>query len=203
MRLITYSKFVAFIVTTAAVVIVGASIWFRNHTSDVRKEFRQASKTNSTPTSQQSTRTHALLVSRPLYGEASLSEEERRILYKPFDGMVIRGEGDFGTMIPDARKTMPRAYRVGMICLKHRLNWSEVQSLITGKASASRNLSVPGYWFHLPVAAPGVSLYFEFDQNRNLKQVSIPDTWYQFPRLEDVTPDTSIEPPPKPINWGN
>ena len=141
--------------------------------------------------------------SRPLYGIASLSEEEKRILYKPFEGMFVRGEGAFGTMIPDARKTMPRAYRVGMICLKHRLNWSEVQELIMGKVPASRSRPTECAWFTLPVAVPGVELLFDFDPKGDLKQVSIPHTWYHFPRLEDVTPDTSIEPPPKPINWGN
>lgn len=114
---------------------------------------------------------------RSLYGKASLSEDEKRILYRPF-------EDRFKTWYPG------KDYKIGIICLKHRLTRAEVLELIAEPPYEPRDYK---YLFYR--TGPNGLFSLEFDENGNLKKAEVVDSRYQLPPLESVTPDTPIEPP--------
>jgi len=136
--------------------------------------------------------------SRQLYGKASLTEEEKRILYKPFEDLCVIVEAGIGPVKHfNEWKTGPKAYKVGMICLKHRLTRAEVLELISTPPTEDRvvftNRVVVGYRFGFQK-----ELRFGFDKKGILTDAEGEgeSIWYKFPSLKDVTTDTSIEPPP-------
>ncbi len=136
--------------------------------------------------------------SRPLYGKASLSEEEKRILYKPFEDLCVIVETGMGPVKHfNEWKTGPKAYKVGMMCLEHRLTRTEVLELISTPPTEDRivfpNRVDVGYQFRIHK-----QLLFSFDEKGNLKNAEGEgiSLWYKFPSLKDVASDTSIEPPP-------
>ena len=115
---------------------------------------------------------------RSLYGKASLSREETRILYKPFD--------------PDLRNSRhnnPKAWSVAIICMKHRLTCNEIMDLIASPPDSDGLVEterVVVYKFAIQGA-----LQFYFDLNGILKDVR---GFEELPHMEAVTPDTPIEP---------
>lgn len=130
----------------------------------------------------------------PLYGKASLSEEERRILYKPFDGM--EGKTDTGAPILDWRRSLPKAYQLGMVCLKHRLNYSEVNELIVRNVTPRLLFPPEKTRINITISFSAL-LGFDFDEKGDLQKVQIYGIEYhKLPPLEAVTSNTPIEPPP-------
>ena len=155
-----------------------AFVWWRNETSVSPRE-GQHSETNVISNRQTAKQTE-FGVSRPLYGETSLSEDEKRILHKPF--------ADCGKYWCGAR-----IYRVGMICLKHRLSRVETMKLLDEPPLNSEDR------LHLSYrTGVGRLLELHFEENGNLKDVEAIGRDYDFPPLESVTPNTPIEPTPLP-----
>ena len=124
--------------------------------------------------------------SQPLYGRESLSKEEKLILTNPF---VDYRQHNYDR----------KAYKVAMICLKHRLTLSEVQKAITGPVQIRKREDTGGcdlifmYW--------GEKLKFYFDSSGHLDEVYYHADRYRLPPIEFITPDTPIEVPPLP-RWG-
>ena len=134
-------------------------------------------------------------LTKPLYGMASLSNEEREILRRSFqNAYVVTPDFEFPRL--DGLKASHDAYRMGIICLKHRLNRSEVLQLITAKRLVKPALKAVYYYI-----GPDCLFMIDFTKEGGIKSVLMDHAWYKFPALEDVTPDTSIEPPPIPYNW--
>ena len=182
---------VGFIVVVA--IAISGYIWLRNPApasqSDPkpRPNASNASNTQTNQTDLTATLSH-------LYGKASLSVEEQRILYEAFPKVS-------GQLVEP--KTLPRAYRIGMICLKHRLRLPEVQEvkhLTTGDTSAPYMPWAGTYIIALRIGF-GKCLDCFFDEKGNLEKILATGAWYQFPPPEQVTTNTSIDPPPLPASW--
>ena len=181
---------VVFVVALMAVVVIVGYVLFRRQSPVPREELKTPPAIVATPTVK-STEIKRAENARLLYGKASLCEEEKQILYKPF----------YGRAVPfNENKSVPQAYRVGMICLKHRLSMpeiEEVQQATTGDIPAPVK-SWPGEYVLWVRCGLYKALVFAFDENGRLKKIDTTGTWYKFPPLEAVKPDTSIEPPPMP-----
>ena len=170
----------ALLVMLAGVVAVLGIIFMRGQRPAAQREGASAPATNvdvvvsSAPTND--VRSH--------HGKDSLTEKERKIIHKAFEEIHVYG-------------IYERAYRVGMICLKRRLNYWEVRELIEGKIVPRTSLPVEGerVGYYFPFSH---SLGLWFDKDGNLQRVKMyGDSRYDFPPLESVTPGTSIEPPPR------
>jgi len=166
------------ILFTAATV----SIWYRNRTVVLRRELQQHPVTKLVTSSQTSQR-NPPAAPHLLYGKASLSKDEKRILYQPFKGFM-------------KRPYRGQDYKVGMICLKHRLTRDEVTKLI---GETPHKSELPELLIYNTCIASAIT--FRFDKRENLLDVRTTGSQYQLPPLESVTPDTPIDLPPLPHNW--
>jgi len=189
-------SFIVFILILAVVAIAGF-VMVRNQLLVSQPELQQKPATKVGSSGQTTNRNPATPSSRPLYGKTSLSEEEKRILCKPFEDLYVNVKTDRGAgKFIDERKTVPKAYKVGMICLKHRLTRTEVMELISTPPAetsiVSTNLMDVDYQI-----GGCKRLIFKFDEKGNIKSVEGDGvhSLYEFPPLEAVTSDTSIEPP--------
>jgi len=129
-------------------------------------------------------------VSRPPYGKDSLSEEEKRILINSPEDCLESG-------------CWRRAYKVGMICLKHHLSVSEVDGLMPGQITYRHPCNDTGgecvdLMFCPTLCYP---LDFEFDAEGKIVRVShmVGGVSRRLPPLESITPDAPIELPPIPF----
>ena len=120
--------------------------------------------------------------SRPLYGKASLSEEEKRIL-----SMI--------TADCEKKGFIHVAHSIGMICLKHRLTSSEIDRLFPEWVPHKR-LCV--------CRSPFLLLFFNFDAQGNIVSIYYVDSGrsHSLPPLESVTTDAPIDLPPLPRKNG-
>ena len=80
-------------------------------------------------------------------------------------------------------------YRVGMICLKHRLTRSEVMEALSESPVKPIHNGYLDYQTSI-----GHLLTFKFDASGNLLLVRTHER-FEFPSLESVLPDTPIDPP--------
>ena len=169
-------KRVVAVLLFSSVAIVGL-LMYRNRTMAPR-DVQQRSTTNAASefrVAQENQRE----VSRPLYGKASLTAEEKRILHKPFDNCFRYWCGS-------------NIYLVGMICMKHRLSREEIMELI--KESPVEPLEDVYLSYRTGI---GQLITFTFGQDGNLQKAVTVGSKYQFPPLETVTHETAIEPLPE------
>jgi hypothetical protein len=185
------------VVITVIVVVAPAVIYLRNQSLNSQAT-RTASVTTSVVGAVEVTQKSKVATAKPLYGMTSLNNEEREILRKSFqDDYVVTP--DFPTPRLHMAKAAHDAYRMGIICLKHRLNRSEVSKLITDRRLPSDTADPQVLYYQI---GPGTLFQIEFTAEGSIKCVQMAFAWYKFPALEDVTPDTPIEPPPMPADWG-
>ena len=180
-----------------SILIVVASVvdfvWLRNRIPVSLPELQQHPKTNLdfavfiTPR-------NSPTISRPFYGKAFLSEDEKQILSKI-------------TTDCGSKRCDRLAYRVGMICLKHRLASSEIDELFAGKVVHAEPRADTGVE-HVSIKLcppPCRPLVFEYDAKGNIVRslYMLNGVWHYLPPLESVTPDAPIELPPLPDenNW--
>jgi hypothetical protein len=201
----TYSRRLIALLLVSGMLFIVAVMRFESPNSNSSQGLPRLAATNIFSNVQTSL-TSPQVGPRPLYGKNSLSIQEKQVLYKPFEDMYVLMQGGAGPhTVMDERKTVPQAYRVGMICLKHRLNLSEVQEmilLIQGKAPSPQVVGPDEIWQHWGIGFH-MRLTFRFDKKGNLESVDAPpEVWYKFPPMEEVVLDTPIDPPPKPADWG-
>ena len=190
---------IVFLLILAVVIAIAGFVRLRNQKIVSQLEL-QLPATSNIASRVQTTNQYLAPSARPLFGKASLSEEEKRILYKPFENLYGFQEAGIGMVkVFDEYKTTPKAYKVGMICLKHRLTRAEVMELISTPPNEDRvvytNLVDVTYRFGI-----NKGLIFRFDIKGNLLNTEGDGvhSWYEFPPLEEVKSDTSIEPPEPP-----
>lgn len=177
------------ILVLAVLAGVGSYFWLASPPSVYRQTgIHQQSKSTLRV---DSTNGSPLKSSHPKYGKASLSEEEKRILSEPFAKVT--------PSLFDGPRNAPNAYRKGMICLKHRLNYWEVNELVGGNNATLSNLPLQGVGINYEFGF-GQLLEFDFDERGGLRSVQPLGSGYRLPSPEDVRPDTPIEPPPKSDN---
>ena len=123
--------------------------------------------------------------SRSTYGKISLSEAEKGMLYKAF---------------PDPRDggNIRKAWTVAIICMKHRLNRSEIKELIAHPPDDDRFVASLGKAYLGYNLGMHSTLDFTFDEDGNLTRVYAVGVPYKLPPMELVTPDTPTELPPLP-----
>jgi len=189
----------AALLTTSILIAISITglVWFRNQ--PVLRSTSQPNGRANTAAGVQPSQDSRRTGLRPLYGKDSLSPEEKQILNESFDGMWIC-LGDEGTLILDASRAMPRCYQIGMICLKRRLNRSEVLKLVTAKPDPSPvpHLQAGIVYYQM---GPDTLFQIEFTREGSIEKVQLNHAWFKFPALEDVKPDTPIDPPPRPPGW--
>ena len=126
-----------------------------------------------------------------LYGKASLSKEEKQILNRPFE--------DYRNH--DYRR---KAYKIAMICLKHRLSFSEVKEMVQepGGVRVHPDTGESALHYRFSLNWDGW-LIFEFDSNGNHTGVCFKNRPYPLPPIGFITCDTPVEAPPLPYREGH
>ena len=189
MKALTLKRSILLMFILAIVLILEGYIWLKKRPKTLGAALPEMFATNDPSPHLKTIQQKDSVPTHPLYGVASLSGEEKLFLYKPFHPDYTYHE------VENAHKVRP----IAMICMKHRLNRSEIMKLLSIPTWGPEYIGDGTTSIEYQFANQGI-LCFVFDQAGILKKVYGVNN---LPEVESVTPDTPIELPPLPAEDAN